>query len=459
MSKEIRKDNLIITIYDGFGKARIEGIYGKPSELVIPNKISYYNKEYNIEYVSWEALKYGSEQVESLIIDKEIIGNYDLCDLFSLKSITIGENVKSIDSEFIHKKHLTSIVVNPNNKTYDSRNNCNAIIETCSNVLVVGCKNTIIPNSITRIGDYAFAYCKDLTSITIPNSVKSIGYNAFSGCAGLSAITFDCDIDYSTKIESTTIRSINIGKNVKKIYPECLNYPSRNSIIVDDKNSTYDSANNCNAIIETSNKTLVLGCPNTKIPNHIISIGKYAFSKCSLLTKITIPSSVTSIGYFAFSESSLKSIIIPHSVTDIGSCVFAKCTNINITVENSRKNINFENHREAWIDKVNFTLIDLETLIGSIIAYHTHKKNPRHVSTPTTTKGTTPNTSNRVTHGAWTLELAENKSVKIYKNGEPCKKTSPALRELATEIGFTYDPKWNTRQLGSNLFTHLIKLS
>ena len=185
----------------------------------------------------------------------------------------------------------------------------------------------------------------------------------------MSAITFDCDIDYSTKIESTTIRSINIGKNVKKIYPECLNYPSRNSIIVDDKNSTYDSANNCNAIIETSNKTLLLGCPYTKIPNHIISIGKYAFSKCSLLTRITIPSNITSIGDFAFSESPLKSIIIPISVTEIGSCVFAKCMNISITIENSKKNINFKNPRESWINQVKFTLIDLETLIGSIIAY------------------------------------------------------------------------------------------
>ena len=65
----------------------------------------------------------------------------------------------------------------------------------------------------------------------------------------------------------------------------------------------------------------------------------------------------------------------------------------------------------------------------------------------------------KVNHGVWTLEIADDKSVKMYKNGELCEKTSPALRELATEVGFTYDPKWNTRQLGSNLFTHLIKLS
>ena len=67
--------------------------------------------------------------------------------------------------------------------------------------------------------------------------------------------------------------------------------------------------------------------------------------------------------------------------------------------------------------------------------------------------------SKKVNYGVWTLEIADDKSVKIYKNGEPCKKTSPALRELAAEIGFTYDPKWNTRQLGGKLFAQLIKLT
>ena len=65
----------------------------------------------------------------------------------------------------------------------------------------------------------------------------------------------------------------------------------------------------------------------------------------------------------------------------------------------------------------------------------------------------------KVNHGVWILEIADDKSVKIYKNEEPCKKTSPALRELAAEIGFTYDSKWNTRQLGGKLFAQLIKLT
>jgi hypothetical protein len=84
---------------------------------------------------------------------------------------------------------LTSIVVEEGNTVYDSRENCNAIIETASNTLINGCKNTTIPNSITSIGDGAFLYCSSLTSITIPNSVTGIGKGAFEGCSSLTSVT------------------------------------------------------------------------------------------------------------------------------------------------------------------------------------------------------------------------------------------------------------------------------
>ena len=82
---------------------------------------------------------------------------------------------------------LTEIVVENGNPKYDSRNNCNAIIETESNTLIAGCKSTIIPNSVTTIGDRAFQSCTGLTEITIPNSVTSIGFGAFGGCSGLTS--------------------------------------------------------------------------------------------------------------------------------------------------------------------------------------------------------------------------------------------------------------------------------
>ena len=77
---------------------------------------------------------------------------------------------------------LTSIVVEEGNSVYDSRNNCNAIIETATNTLLLGIVTTIIPKSVTIIGNSAFRDCTNLTDITIPNSVTSIGDYAFRGC-------------------------------------------------------------------------------------------------------------------------------------------------------------------------------------------------------------------------------------------------------------------------------------
>ena len=92
-------------------------------------------------------------------------------------------------SAFSYCSGLTSIVVEDGNTSYDSRDNCNAIIEIESNTLIVGCKNTIIPSSVTSIGNGAFYYCSGLTSVIIPNSVTNIGNNAFYYCSGLTSVT------------------------------------------------------------------------------------------------------------------------------------------------------------------------------------------------------------------------------------------------------------------------------
>ena len=107
-----------------------------------------------------------------------------------LTSITIPNSVTSIGEEaFSYCDGLQSLIVDKGNQKYDSRNDCNAIIETQSNILIAGCKNTTIPNSVTSIESWAFDRCKSLTSITIPNSVTSIGWGAFASCSGLTSLT------------------------------------------------------------------------------------------------------------------------------------------------------------------------------------------------------------------------------------------------------------------------------
>ena len=203
----------------------------------------------------------------------------------SIKSLYIPASVVSIaDLAFPYWHALTSIKVDPNNPVYDSRNNCNAIIETATNTLIASCQKTVIPNTVTSLSDFAFFGCGGLKSITIPSSVTSIGYENFNCCNDL-----------------TTIQ-------------------------VETANPVFDSRNNCNGIIETSSNTLVAGCQSTIIPNDVVKIGNCAFWGCNNLTKITIPPSVTALEFSAFGIClNLVEITLPESVTSIGWQAFYGC--------------------------------------------------------------------------------------------------------------------------------------
>ena len=117
------------------------------------------------------------------------IGDWAFANCRGLTNVNIPSSVTSIgDRAFSWCHGLTSISVESGNSVYDSRNNCNAIIETATNTLIAGCKNTIIPEGVTSISNYAFA-SSGLTSVTIPMSVTSIGHGAFWGCAGMTSVT------------------------------------------------------------------------------------------------------------------------------------------------------------------------------------------------------------------------------------------------------------------------------
>ena len=134
---------------------------------------------------------YGCSSLTEIVIPNSVtkIGNSAFQGCSSLTEIVIPEGVTEISAgAFEGCTSLESIVVDSNNKVYDSRNNCNAIIQTESNTLIAGCKNTIIPEGVTVIGKEAFQNCTSLTEIVIPESVTEIGEGAFRYCKSLTEI-------------------------------------------------------------------------------------------------------------------------------------------------------------------------------------------------------------------------------------------------------------------------------
>ena len=209
------------------GNAAFDGCSGL-TELTLPNSIT------SIGNYAFR----GCSGMTELTLPNSVtsIGDYAFVDCSGLTELTLPNSVTSIgESAFIGCSGLEKITVDGGNKRYDSRDNCNSIIDTETNTLIAGCKNSVIPNSVRSIGYEAFRGCSGLTKLTLPDSVTSIGNYAFSDCSGMTELTLP-----------NSVRSIG------------------------DYAFFY-----CSGMTELT------------LPNSVTSIVDYAFSECSGLAKIT----------------------------------------------------------------------------------------------------------------------------------------------------------------------------
>ena len=307
------------------------------------------------------------------------IGKNAFSNCKKLESINIPENLGETDLDLVFERDsLKKITVAEGNKLYDSRDNCNAVIETASDKLVFGTNNSIIPNSVKIIGNgafydcsineitipasvskieaYAFEDCKDMEKINFSEGLKIIEDEAFIGCSSLKEIKFPEtleEVGNDAFKECEKVNSIYIPKNLNDIDMVLAFEPgSLTKITVSEDNKTFDSRNNCNAIIETASNKLILGTSTSTIPDSVSVIGSEAFCNCSELKEITIPASVKTIEDSAFYDctglekvnfsegltqigddafwgcSSLKKLDLPDSLETIGENAFYRCENV-----------------------------------------------------------------------------------------------------------------------------------
>ena len=293
------------------------------SKIIIPNSVLYDGKNYPVTSIADSAF-YINLRLEEVTIPNSVttIGN-EAFSWSNLKEVTIPNSVTTIgDGAFEGCTSLQKVIWNARNAqdcSYSSPFSGCGVTDfvfgeevehipayLCNNLRLL---NTIvIPNSVTTIGNGAFAWCRGLTTVTIGNSVTTIGYRVFASCTGLTEVSIPNSI--------TTIG--------EKAFNGCTGLTE-----ITIPNSVTDIGNlafaGCTGLTEVS------------IPNSVTSIGSSAFSNCRGLKTVTIGNSVTTIGNWAFAGcTGLTEVSIPNSVTNIGSSAFEDCTELKtVTIGNS----------------------------------------------------------------------------------------------------------------------------
>lgn len=248
--------------------------YTQPTgNLTIPSSVTYNNTTYSVTEIGQDAFFHCTGLISVVIPNTVTKISYDAFEGCSgLTSVTFGNSVTDIYP--------------------DAFNGCS------------GLSSLTLPNSVYLIFERAFANCSGLTTVSLGNSVGLIGEYAFQNCTGLTSISIPNSLLTLKRYafsDCTSLTSVTIGGAVNQIgdnpFIGCKNITT---IVVSNSNTHFDSRNNCNAIINTSDNKIITGCRNTLIPNTVTSIGNLAFYGCSNLYSIIIPNSINSIATFAF---------------------------------------------------------------------------------------------------------------------------------------------------------------
>ena len=262
------------------------------------------------DYAFWDCSKiaiYYTQNVtaigECAFIGSGLSGELDLRGAKNIKSgafngceitsITIGKNLSAIGpSAFFNCDDLNEIKLSDENDEYVYVDGC--LIRRSDNTLVLGLASAVIPETVVSIGDYAFAYRKNLSEIAIPSSVTAIGSYAFANCENLKTI----EVSQSVKsIQSCVFKScVSLTKATWRT-------------LVSVPDSVFE---NCSALADV------------KLSN-VAKIGERAFSGCIGLKEIILPQSLTEIGEYAFNKTALASITLPQSIDKVGNGWFSDC--------------------------------------------------------------------------------------------------------------------------------------
>ena len=353
--------------------------------VIFPDTVEYisgFENCQNLTRVRWSAglkkIKLGAfngTALETLVLPEgvEILENaFKNCT--ELKSVSLPSTLTKIGNSsgvppFSGCHSLESIEITEGNEVYASDGNC--IMRKADNTLVFGCKASKIPSytehigshafcdsgaesialpeGVTSIGDYAFAYNDRLKEIALPQSLTSIDHYAFSDCFALGKIAIPdgvTELPYGLFAWCTELKEVALGAKTEKIDTSVFRLCGKlERITISESNAHFKSAADGRFLLNKTGDTLVLGCQDGAIPdgvkkigerafegrtglkeidfNEVEEIGEYAFAMCAGLDRLKLTSAVRIIGEGAFQNCiGLSTVRIPDGVQSIGSAAF-----------------------------------------------------------------------------------------------------------------------------------------
>lgn len=381
-----------VEVADPSDKKVVDGGYKFYKDVVfIPEKVSYDGKEYTVTAIGERAFENNYELL-SVVMPNTIrsIKEFAFSGCISLKSLTISSAVSEIgDYAFMGLRSLEHLAVDSHNKTFDSRGDCNAIIRTRTNTLLVGCKTTIIPDGVEVIAGNAFISCQDTSiepfELNFPPSVEIIEPFAFNCCYPLSAVTFSEGLRRIGRwaFMGTSIECLEIPASVTEIDEQAfISCDSLKVIKVRKGNKVYDSRKGCNAIIESATGRLLRGSEGTtivpdgvkvisscafygskikkiKLPSSLETIERCAFVCCKELKKLVIPGSVRKIHYEILMDSGVEEVIVENGVEEIPQYAFFECPKLRyVSLPESLKE--FGRYGAVFVDCPELVRVDVD---------------------------------------------------------------------------------------------------
>lgn len=378
-----------VEVTDPSDKKVVDG--GYKDVVFIPEKVSYGGKEYTVTAIGERAFEYNYELL-SIVMPNTIrsIKEFAFNGCINLKSLTISSEVSEIgDYAFMGLRSLEHLAVDCHNKTFDSRGDCNAIIRTMTNTLLVGCKATVIPDGVEVIAGNAFISCQDSSiepfELNFPPSVEIIEPFAFNCCYPLSAVTFSEGLRRIGRwaFMGTSIECLEIPASVTEIDEQAfISCDSLKVIKVRKGNKVYDSRKGCNAIIESATGRLFRGSEGTtivpdgvkvisscafygskikkiKLPSSLETIERGAFMCCKELKKLVIPGSVRKIHYEILMDSGVEELVVENGVESIPQSAFYGCQKLRyVSLPESLKE--FGRYGAVFVDCPELVRVDVD---------------------------------------------------------------------------------------------------